>query len=482
MLSSKLLSLLGTFSRADLNQFGKYLESPFLNENTTLVNLFRIVESYLREERPAESMQKQQIWAELNPDLPYQDPIMRRLSSDLTKMAYSYLAYRQYKAEPFLEQNLLLQAIKSPELEKHFNGIIRQVQQQQEKRGLGNRDFHYLMQLVSYHRHEFEERTLKKNITLNHAKQSDYHLDCYYILSKLKNYCDLLGYSKFLSTAADIDLFPDFLAHVRDNYLDEPAIHAFYLVTNMLLEPEEESHFYQLKSLVKNLSTTFQEDEMRTLFTHLKNYCIDTKINTGRDDYFQQLFQLFKMQIETGLILENENISPQNYKNIISVGLHLKVFDWVEEFIQDFTDRLPKENQDNDRIYNLAKVYFYSGDYERVIEQLREVEYRTLVHSLGGKLLLLKTYYELKEYIAMDSLLDSFRIYLRRNRHISREVKQQYLNVLRFIKKLSNIRPGDRQATEKIQAQIQKCKAVAAKRWLSEKADEQLKVRSSSAI
>ena len=77
-----------------------------------------------------------------------------------------------------------------------------------------------------------------------------------------------------------------------------------------------------------------------------------------------------------------------------------------------------------------------------MIEQLQEVEYKNHVYALGGKLTLLKTYYELKEYIALDSLTDSFRIYIRRNKIISREVKQQYLNVLRFVKKLSSTIPG----------------------------------------
>ena len=85
--------------------------------------------------------------------------------------------------------------------------------------------------------------------------------------------------------------------------------------------------------------------------------------------------------------------------------------------------------------------------------------------------MLLKTYYELEEILAMDSLIDSFRIYLRRNKLISKEVKQRYLNVLRFVKKLSNT-PNDVAAIEKVKKQIHDCKALADKNWILEKVEE----------
>ena len=120
----------------------------------------------------------------------------------------------------------------------------------------------------------------------------------------------------------------------------------------------------------------------------------------------------------------------------------------------------------------LAKVYFYQQEYEKVIEKLREVEYEDRVYALGSKLMLLRTYYELGEFIALDSLIDSFRIYLRRDQKISRDVKQQYMNVLRFVKKLSKVRPRDIDALQKIKIQVEKCNALAAKKWVLEKIEE----------
>ena len=85
--------------------------------------------------------------------------------------------------------------------------------------------------------------------------------------------------------------------------------------------------------------------------------------------------------------------------------------------------------------------------------------------------MLLKTYYEQDEYLALDSLMDSFRIYLQRNRLISKDVRRQYLNVLRFIRKLANIDPYNQQAIAKVRLKVNECQALADKNWILEKID-----------
>jgi len=55
---------------------------------------------------------------------------------------------------------------------------------------------------------------------------------------------------------------------------------------------------------------------------------------------------------------------------------------------------------------------------------------------------------------------------------ISKNVRQQYLNVLRFTKKLANVAPYDKKSVQKIREQIETCKALADKKWLLDKVEE----------
>ena len=86
MTGSKLLTLLKTFNKYELNRLRKYVESPFFNENELLVDLFDLIDKFLRSNR--ENIEQEKIWQKIFPKMPYDDIKFRRLSSDLNKLSY----------------------------------------------------------------------------------------------------------------------------------------------------------------------------------------------------------------------------------------------------------------------------------------------------------------------------------------------------------------------------------------------------------
>ncbi len=477
MISPKLLMLLQNFPKSEIKSFRKFIQSPFHNENDDLIILFEIIEKQIKKDNQAlkenTNLTKEIVWKKIKGNSPYHDEQMRRMSSDLIKKIYSFLSYQQYQKNQLNELITLLPLINTPQMDKHFSGILRQIELIQKKCLIQNADSHlenYKIENNKFTKLEIQGKKLK---TFENLENLDFHLDCFYICKKLKNYCDVLAYSNFQSVKPNIRLFPDFLNYLSTSeYLQEPSIKAYFLIAHMLLSPKDESIFQNLKIHLDDNYVIFPQPELKSLYIYLINYCIDTKINNGQSEYFKALFEIFKIVIEKEIMFNDGLLAPQDYKNIISVGLHIKEFDWVENFIQNYTNRLPKESQDNDLSYNLAKVYFHKKDYENVIEQLRSVEYKNLAYTMGGRLMLLKTYYELKELDALESLLDSYSIYLRRNKLISREVKQQLMNGIRFTRKLSSLAPYDKKGIQKLKDQINNCKALAAKKWLLEKVGE----------
>jgi len=258
----------------------------------------------------------------------------------------------------------------------------------------------------------------------------------------------------------------------QSHYLTEPVVKAWHLVARMMLRPDEQHFFQEMKTLLETQAARFQPKELQTLFIHSMNYCIDTKINHGREDYYSELFALYRIALDREIIFDNGELNPHHYKNIITISLHIRELAWAEKFIQDYTHRLPKSDQDNALNFSLAHVYYYQKKYDRVIELLREVEYQSIAYSLGSRMLLMRTYFEQREDQALDSLIDSYSIFLRRNRLISKEVKQQYLNMLRFTRKLFSLAPFDKKGIEKTLLEIENCKSLTAKKWLLEKAEE----------
>ncbi len=488
MVSQKLVDLLSTFNRKERQQFLRYLNSPLFNENNKLLKLFELVIQLIEKQKNVKDQQldKKYVWKQLYGKKAYRDVQLRRLSSELTSHANQFLAINRFLCLPGEASNLLLPILVDRKLPKHFHGIVRQTRRAIEKSEYRDANHHFQLYRLSRSNHYQAERGATKVESLEHLEMADRQLDVFYAAQKLRNYCDALHYElnapsykkKTSQPKAKLQLPPSFIEYLtREGLLKEPAVEAYFLVSRMLTEPDEEAHFRRLKKFLSKKAALFSRPEQYNLYIFLTNYCTDTKINFGRQEYIGELFEIFKSMLNNDLILDNGILDPQYYKNIITVGLYVKAFDWVEQFIQQYTAKLPVENQENALNYNLANLYFHQQQYEKVIEQLREVEYKDAVYALGGKLILLKTYYELDETLVLDSLIESFRIYLRRNRVISREVRQQYLNELRFVKQLSRVMPGDRKAVRKIRQQVTECKALADRKWILEKIEEMESLR-----
>ncbi|MDX1409498.1 MAG: hypothetical protein R3330_15230, partial [Saprospiraceae bacterium] len=111
-------------------------------------------------------------------------------------------------------------------------------------------------------------------------------------------------------------------------------------------------------------------------------------------------------------------------------------------------------------------------DYDKVIEQLQEVEYDDPSYNLNSKTMLMFTYYETDEIDPLLSLLSSFAVYLRRNKQIPKGRKSHYLNLIKFMRALVRIPVSDKDALLQLEKKIRDTEGVVNKNWLLEKIDE----------
>jgi len=84
---------------------------------------------------------------------------------------------------------------------------------------------------------------------------------------------------------------------------------------------------------------------------------------------------------------------------------------------------------------------------------------------------MIQTYYELDEILPMESLIDSFRIYIRRNKVMSKNLKREYINYLGFVKKLPTLYSLDKKTIAKFREKVASSTSPTYKKWLLEKID-----------
>jgi hypothetical protein len=101
---------------------------------------------------------------------------------------------------------------------------------------------------------------------------------------------------------------------------------------------------------------------------------------------------------------------------------------------------LPESVRENAFIYNLASFYYEKNEYKKSLQSLHEVRFTDTAYHLGAKVILLKSYYELKETEPFYALTDAFQIFVKRNRQLSDYRKTAYLNLLKITKRIYKLR------------------------------------------
>lgn len=458
---SKLPELLELLDWRDIIALRKYVASPFFNENPLLPLL---LEHHL-EGTPEPEM----IWKVLFPDQPYKDLKLRHLRSELLRLVEGFLAIREIRKREQLMQTQLLIALRKKKAGALYEFTWRKVMRRQDDGGRGS-DFYldrYLIQ--SEHNIYLEHRSQRSGAT--HLQATVDGLDTFYLFSKLKYSCTILNNRKVVDVDYENLLLEEILSHLRKrNYDHIPGIAIYFRIYEMLTEPHLDIHFSQLKQLLAAHIDTFTKSEARDMFAFALNHCIG-RINKGQSDYLGEILELYQQGLDQEILIENGQISPWDYKNIVVVGLRREEFAWTETFIRTYKEKIPESFRENAYTYNLAKFYFYKHEYSQVLKLLQQVEYEDVFYNLDSKVMLLKVYYEMEEIEALDSLIDSFRTFLGRNKLISAHHRRNYLNLTRFVKKLSRVNQKDAEKLNLLRKEIEATEQVADIDWLRGKLD-----------
>ena len=403
----------------------------------------------------------------LGADVPFREVRLRRILSDLTQALFDFLALEHFRTDPAAPVLRAFECIDQPEHEKHRRTLARRLESTLERSPLRDAAHEWTRYRFATLRDFHHRRAQPDRSELTHLHHADRALDAFYLAEKLRHYCESAALTRIRADRVPVRLH-DFHLELAARFQDHPAVRAYTLLARMNRAPDHLPYFREFRAFFREDIHRFPRPEQTKLFVHALNYCIDTKVNAGRPEFFHEIFDLYRDALATEMLLEHQALPPAHYKNIITVGIRVDELDWTERFIQDWTDRLPAAHRADAEEYNLAKIAYQRGDYPRTIEHLRAVTDRNDRYALGGRLLLLKAYYQLEETRALDSLLHSFRLYLRRHPRISREVREQYYLVLRFFKKLARLNQYDRGEIDTLRAEIEAADRLPERAWFRE--------------
>ncbi len=462
MQKSPLFRLFLTLEKSERRQLRKLVRSPFFNQREDVVRLFDHLDQYADADGP--QLRKAKVFEKVFPGQPYDDGLLRYAMSFLLQQIREYLIWTELGNAEFERQLYLTRSLQRRGLDDLSQRALERAEA--EAGQWRNADRHrQLFQLQSERYHAAIRQQRRGEMGLQRMVDE---FACYFAANLLRQACGIAAHQSMTKQAYQIPLLPEVLARVEaGEFAEIPAVQLYFHAYQAQQTADNEPHFRALTGLLETYWQAFPIEEARDLFLLAINFCIK-KINGGVVAFRKDVFDLYRSGLEKEVLLTAGVISPFTYNNVLNSALLVDEWGWAASFLERFKSRLPEAERDNTYRFNLANLFFRRKAYGQAMDLLRHVEFKDKLHHLDARRMLLRMYFETGETDALESLLDSFEAYIRRQKDLGYH-GENYLNLLRLTRKLLQLPPGDRDARKKLAAEVLETKAVAEREWLLEK-------------
>lgn len=481
MNNSTLIQLFKSLDKADRRQLRKVVVSPYFNQREDVSALFEYIDKNI--DAGAPKLMKEKAFATVYPKQKFDIDRFYYPMSALTQIILKYLAMNELEQQTPQYHRLLNQSLRKRGAEKIYEKTIADAKLLIEQRPLRNARYHHDSFLLRYEQLDSQQQLHSTATFELQEMTTDFHFYC--VAEILKLAYTILSHQAVTKKEYEQPLLESALK-IAEQHLDVPAIamqyYAFQTLSaskKIMVRADESVNkaenfsdtegvfFKKLKKEITENQSLFSETELRDFLFVAINYCIRRQ-NQGELHYVHEALDLYRIGLESRVLMENETISIYNYKNILTLALKIEDYAWAEIFLNEYKKFLPEKERENIYKYNYAIYCFRKKDYNKAIQLLQAANLKEVLFNLDARRMLARIYYDLKEFNALDSYIESSKIYLHRQKELGYQ-KEMYINFFRIIEKLLKIDFKSVTVKEQLRQEITETQLLAERDWLLSK-------------
>lgn len=414
------------------------------------------------------SLHKEILYTALYPTKKYSDKNFNYLKSQLYSLVEVFITYQSFTADKTANDLHLLQSVQQRKLHKSYPSVYKKA-----LNSLNDNQAHSLLQYAQRHQFytiadSYQTATNSRNKNPFFA-QAAASFDDYWVTHKLKYLCTMLSNEHFMQLSYDKTFLSELKDWLQQHPPSLPITQAYYYLLMILINEDNQANFFfeKLKSLIHSPAQQILPQDLKPIIQIAITYC-GQQISLGQSKYVKEAMELYKFGVYNELLLTNNIISPWTYKNMVKLAINLKEYNWLEEFIHEYAQKLAPTNKEDAYHFSLADLYYAKGDYPRAQQHLNIVEFKDPLYYVGAKTLLIKIYYEEDSFDALESSLFAFKVYLKRNKLLSAPSKKPYENFIRFVGVLQK---GNIKSIDNLKIKIDNS-ICTEKRWLNKQLEQ----------
>lgn len=467
MEKNKLIRVFTSLTPDELRFLKRFLESKIYNQHKKVIELFDHLRKQTTKEKP--NLSKELIHKKLYPKTAYNDKQIRDVMSYLFKSIEQFLAYNENKTETSRELLALCRAYRKKGLMRLFETTTRKMKTlntESVKRDLEYHEFNYRIEEEQYFAIVKKGRTQANNLQVVSNT-----LDISYFVNRLRRSCIMLSHQSVYNVQYEMGMIDAVIKEVeRQELLHIPAISVYYYSYQAQTKTDNLYYFLKLQQSLKTCNELFDLEEMKDIYVLAINIGIK-KLNQGGLELIEVLLELYKSGVAKKILLLQGKISPFTFKNTIALALRLHQFEWVEQFIAQFRLLIDSNHSEVIYTYNLAKLHYARKSYADALQLLSHTSSSgDLYVRLDTKILLSRIYYEQNDLDALENLIDSFKVFIRRNQIITYH-QRSYTNFLNSLSKLVTTNLYDKEAKLALRENIEQLQPLPDKYWFLDQLD-----------
>lgn len=469
----KLGRLLALLDGAALERLRIYLESPTFNRSKPVRALY---EHYVQTMRADGDLQEDAaLFALIFPDEAYDPTKLKNLRAALQRKLDDFLAYESFSQDEALQHWLQLRQLnvlnESHYFPKYHQKALERMQQQpieEEQRQLG---LTHLAEELETAQTRLDDRSQgDTHVSAYHHAWQYFQLHTIKFLVRQANRGAIVGQS---ADTAHAEILLQ-LMQVGDDAL--PALQLYNCLLGVFRDVEDKTRFQALRDLLHRLGPQLAAADASDIYTGAINHCI-RRINTGDAAFATDMLALYQEMDALDLLLLHGRLPAAQFKNMVGLALRFRAFEWAQLVIDRYGSRLDQDPHGNAAAFNQGMLDFARNSFdtaERCFNQVLQ-GFEDVFYGLDARSYLLRIHYETGNWLGLESLAESFKMYLKRNKRIPKAHRESYLRTALFFGKLAKFSDWNHKGLAKLRKEIlETAFAATSKQWLLQKIDAQL--------
>jgi len=464
----KIWKLLELLTSAEQTRLKHWLEAELIDKQLYVKKLASIVL-----ENSDQPLSEEELWEGIYPEKTYDDARLRKLLRDLSSLVEEFIAIESFRADKSAKNLHLLKQLRLRDAQEVFIQFHKKLTRQQHEAPLKDSSYYrqqYEMtnELVTYqlqYAHSIKPLSFE---ALNNA------FDAWWVHEKLALACANDSSSTFFPHSIQNQLLAQSLHMIQNHpYYEEMTLLQIQWKIYNLLQGTAEGTDLEIQEWITKSASDLPTQTQKEIFELLLNYHIRKLNQSGNDEVAYTLYELYEWGILHKLLIDQNQLHWQQYKNIISICIQTHNFPSAKHYLEELKPYLPGGERQEAYIFNRSQYHFAKKEYEEVLSLLRNRKFGKLIYEIPARATLLQAHYE-RYGPSQDWLVPQITNLIRyiQQQQLSLEYKESYINRFKLFRRLAQ--PLTVDALQQLKDDIRNTYPVSRPQWLIEKADERL--------